>query len=120
MVKTTIFSAFSGISVCITTLTVDKTKKVCYSILIKEDEFCSAQSSSNYSMKSTDYLTEKDVCLYLNCSRDTLYRYRKEGKIAYIKLKRKVLYPKDKLLLFLGDHLQTGLNKKLEIDFEWR
>lgn len=50
------------------------------------------------------YLTDKEVSERLKISRRTLQEWRNEGKIAYIQLDGKIIYPESALQTLLDQH----------------
>lgn len=50
------------------------------------------------------YLTDKEVSERLKVSRRTLQEWRNEGKIAYIQLDGKIIYPESALQSLLARH----------------
>lgn len=45
-----------------------------------------------------------DVALYLNCSKSTMYRYVREGRISYIRRGRRLLFRETDIEAFLDKH----------------
>ncbi|MBK6698414.1 MAG: helix-turn-helix domain-containing protein [Saprospiraceae bacterium] len=45
-----------------------------------------------------------DVALYLNCSKSTMYRYVREGRISYIRRGRRLLFRETDIEVFLDNH----------------
>lgn len=45
-----------------------------------------------------------DVALYLNCSKSTMYRYVREGRISYIRRGRRLLFRETDIEAFLDNH----------------
>lgn len=58
-----------------------------------------------------DWLTSEDVMALLNISSSTLYRYRKDGRIPYIKLGRVICYPKSLINKYLLQNSVLALKK---------
>lgn len=50
------------------------------------------------------YLTNKDVCQMLHISPRTLQDWRDMGKIPFIRIKGKILYPQSEILKLLGNN----------------
>ncbi|OMP32454.1 helix-turn-helix domain-containing protein [Mangrovimonas sp. DI 80] len=58
-----------------------------------------------------DWLTSEDVMALLNISSSTLYRYRKDGRIPYIKLGRVICYPKNLINKYLLQNSMLALKQ---------
>jgi excisionase family DNA binding protein len=50
------------------------------------------------------FLTGRDVCRMLHVSMRTLQKWRKQGKIPFIRLKGKILYKESEVLKWLGNN----------------
>lgn len=50
------------------------------------------------------FLTNKDVCKMLHVSNRTLQDWRDTGKIPFIRIKGKILYPQSEILELLGNN----------------
>jgi excisionase family DNA binding protein len=49
-------------------------------------------------------LNLEDVATYLNCSKSTMYRYVREGRISYIRRGRRLLFRETDIEVFLDNH----------------
>lgn len=55
-------------------------------------------------LNSEKFLTNKDVCKMLHVSNRTLQDWRDTGKIPFIRIKGKILYPQSEILELLGNN----------------
>ena len=51
----------------------------------------------NMNPEDTKMMSIKDVCEYLNISRQTLHRVTKEGELPYYRIKRSVRYKREEV-----------------------
>ncbi len=64
-------------------------------------------------LENTDnYPTEMEVwqvAAILGCTKDTVRRYIRQGKIGYVVISRKYLIPKDALMKYISENVKFSL-----------
>ncbi len=89
-------------------------KKI-YQMLVEIYEFIHNTTESKTVTDNEDILlTETDICQGLGISQRTIRRYRMNGEIEYIQIKRKFFYKIEAIRQFLSSHQFKSANENIE------